>query len=503
MEHHVTWTPNLRRGVDLPLWDYLAFIPAGNSNPGAGNAFDGRNIYFAVQVGTSTAGSASTSQLWKYDTVREGWAFLASLTTGNQGMDVEYDAVRNLVIVTNGNAQTSWQVFNLNTTAVTFANQSIPAWTITTVTTVLPAAAGVSSSLCMPDDTTVSTTTTNPQATDTGVTTAASSTTSIVDSGTGKPNSGTGTFGQGMVGLQVRLTSGALSGQARIISAVVDPKTLTTAAFTLAPSAGVTFVVEAPQGAVTAGSTTTVTDAVASWPTNHYASSDVVIMSGTGAGQRRRITSNTATTLTLAAAVAGNARTGAFTTAPDATSVYRIVPSSDFLYYQPGVTSNTIYRLDVVQTTGSAWTASLATAPAAPGGGGNLMFPQQYSPFSLIQLRGNTSASYYHFWVGPLTYTTPTVFAGAESFATGASAALVHGRRKIFIAQNANQRTLYLDLTTGLYEPGPFTPYAAGTSGSDGHRSRYVKTPDGVEYMYHLRAGGQEWFRVPLEDLVA
>lgn len=67
-------------------------------------------------------------------------------------------------------------------------------------------------------------------------------------------------------------------------------------------------------GTATSGSTTTLANTGKAWTTNAYAGKAVAIISGTGAGQQSRITSNTATVLTVAA----------WAVAPDATSVYRI-----------------------------------------------------------------------------------------------------------------------------------------------------------------------------------
>lgn len=65
----------------------------------------------------------------------------------------------------------------------------------------------------------------------------------------------------------------------------------------------------------TAGGATTLTDGARSWVTNAWATGTVTIVSGTGAGQTRTISSNTGTVLTVSVA---------WTTNPDATSVYTL-----------------------------------------------------------------------------------------------------------------------------------------------------------------------------------
>lgn len=484
------WAPNLKLGVDIPVWDWLSFFPAGNSNPGTGNAYDGvRYMYWAVQTGTTTAGTSSTTTLYRYDTWTDAWQFLATLTSTNQGLDVEYDPVRNVVYVLHGNALTSWQVFNLNTVAVTICGVVCNAWALTTMTPVLPIAGQLSGSFTLPEDLSVAATQ------DGGTATAGSTSTLIFDTAGAS-------FGLGLVGLQVRFTSGALAGQSRTILSVQGPGQLTVGpAFTGAPGVGDAFVVEMVADVATAGAVGTLTDTKQTWAVNQYANMDVLITAGTGVGQRRRIASNTATVLTLAGAVTGNARTGNFGVAPDATSAYRIVPSSDFLYFQPGNASSALYKIDLVANPAAAWTA-LASAPAAAGGGANTVSPVNYAPYSILMLRGSATATYYVYDIGLNTWRTPTVLAGSETFTTGATMAMLHGKRRMMIQKEGSNRLYALDLTTGILEPFGTMPYAAPST-YDGHRARFVRTPDGVEWLYIMRASGAEFFRIAVEWLAS
>jgi hypothetical protein len=74
------------------------------------------------------------------------------------------------------------------------------------------------------------------------------------------------------------------------------------------------------QGTATAGAATTLTDSGQSWTTNEWANYELVIYEGTGAGQYRTISSNTATALTVSAA---------WDTNPDTTSKYKIKDVSE------------------------------------------------------------------------------------------------------------------------------------------------------------------------------
>ncbi|WP_139806719.1 hypothetical protein [Deinococcus hopiensis] len=486
---------NLKKGVDMPSWQWLPFVQPGPSYPGASNTYDGkRYIYWVFQYGTTTAGSASTTTLWRYDTWDGGWQWMANLISGNQGIEVEYDALRNVLYIMHGTALTSWQIFNLNLSAVTILGVVCQPYAVATLAPVLPAASNLSASFTLPLDTDV------PITVDTGTALATGNTTTVV-AGT----AGAG-FWAGHVGLQLRVTSGAQAGQIRHVSAVGAPTATSgplltlSAALPSALAAGDTFVLELPGATATGGSTTTLVYTGAAWTVNMYANSDVMITAGTGAGQRRRIASNTVDTLTLAAATTGNPRTGPWTTAPDATSVFRIVPSSDFLYYQPGNASTALYRIDLLQTTAPAWSALLAAAPAGISGGGNLMYGRSEAPFFLMALRGGATANFYLYNIGTNTWSTPATYWGGETITTGTSSTVLTGRRKIFIIRDSSVRAFVFDLVTGVLEPAPILPFAVGVA-YDGKRAKYVKTADGVEYIYTVRAGGQEHFRLPLEWL--
>jgi len=481
-----------KKGIDLPSWQWLSFFPPGPSYHGSASTYDGtRYLYWAVQYST-TAGptTAGTSVLYRYDTWNNGWQYLVTLTSGNGGMDIEYDSTRNVVYIINGNASTAWQAFNLNTTNVVINNQTITPWSLATISVVLPATASYGASLTMPDDAAL------PTQIDSGTADSTGNTTTVV-----KATTATGTFGAGMIGLQMRVTSGAQNGAVRTISAVTDKNTLTLGwALSGALASGDTFVIEPVQMTASAGAVNSITAPVGTtFITNQYANQDVMIVSGTGAGQRRRIASNTATVLTLAAAVTGNARTGNFATTPDTSSVFKIVPSNDFLYYQPGNGSTALYRVDV--STGAnaiVWSAALAASPAGIGPGSNTFFPTAYAPGYLMALRGAGTATVYLYNIGTNAWTTITTYAGSENFTTGANACMLHGKRKMFVQKEGQTRCYTFDLLTGILEPAGVMPYANPGS-YDGKRARFVKTPDGVEWIYILRAGGQEFYRVPAE----
>lgn len=109
-------------------------------------------------------------------------------------------------------------------------------------------------------------------------------------------------------------------------------------------------------GTATAGSSTTLTDSAKAWTTNQHANRALVITGGTGAGQSRRIASNTGTVVTV---------TTAFTVTPDATSTYAIRDdlhtavvdsvSSDVLYVTDESNNQQLTSGNVYQASAYTW----------------------------------------------------------------------------------------------------------------------------------------------------
>lgn len=113
-------------------------------------------------------------------------------------------------------------------------------------------------------------------------------------------------------------------------------------------------------GTAAAGAATTITlEASKTMLLNQWANSQIRIISGTGAGQIRAISSNTAGASSVVTVSA------AWTVVPDATSVYRIEGNDDF-FYLLGNNAVTMYRYSISSNT---WT-TLAPTVARAGGAG-------------------------------------------------------------------------------------------------------------------------------------
>lgn len=105
-------------------------------------------------------------------------------------------------------------------------------------------------------------------------------------------------------------------------------------------------------GTATSGSSTTLSNSGKAWTTNQWTNYQVRITGGTGIGQSRIITSNTATALTVAT----------WTTNPDFTSVYSIEPDDNSLY---GFNGTTTYKYSISGNTWSTLTPGVARTTAA------------------------------------------------------------------------------------------------------------------------------------------
>lgn len=154
------------------------------------------------------------------------------------------------------------------------------------------------------------------------------------------------------------IISGTGKGQIATITSNTS-NTLNFSALTTAPDATSVFqiITFAPYtiGVATATTATTLSNAAKTWEVNGWTNYQVRIISGTGMGQTRIISSNTATQLTVPA----------WTVTPDTTSVYVIEPNENYLYLL-GNAAVTVYKYSVSANTWTVMAPTTARA-AAPG----------------------------------------------------------------------------------------------------------------------------------------
>lgn len=226
-------------------------------------------------------------------------------------------------------------------------------------------------------------------------------------------------------------------------------------------------------GTATAGGASTLTDGAKTWPVNGWANSQVRIISGTGLGQIRTIASNTATVLTTSAA---------WTTVPDATSVYRIEGNDDYLYLM-GNAAVAMYRYSV---SGNSWTtlAPGAARAGAPGAGFSASwvdgvtntawtdgtYGAHYTTTLIRQngryiysLRGGGSNVMDVYDIAANTWISGIAYGGQmETFTTGSSNVDVGGM--IYIQKDATGRIYRFDVAKNAIYPFAANPVPQGAA---------------------------------------
>ena len=177
-------------------------------------------------------------------------------------------------------------------------------------------------------------------------------------------------------------------------------------------------------GTATSATSTTLVQTGKTWTSSQWINSQVRITGGTGAGQFRTITANTADTLTVAT----------WTTTPDATSVYEITGNDNFLYLL-GNNAVTMYRYDIGANTWSTL-SPIAARAAAPAAGMSAHWVHTSSATDwnaesaivsgryIYSFQGGASANLHRYDIAGNTWATISYAPATETFTTGSKYAL-------------------------------------------------------------------------------
>jgi hypothetical protein len=177
-------------------------------------------------------------------------------------------------------------------------------------------------------------------------------------------------------------------------------------------------------GTATSATGTTLVQTGKTWAASQWINSQVRITGGTGAGQIRTITANTADTLTVAT----------WTTTPDATSVYAIEGNDNFIYLL-GNNAVTMYRYDIGANTWSTL-SPIAARGAAPAGGMSAHWVHTSSAADwnnesaiiagryIYSFDGTGTTNLRRYDIAGNTWATISYAPAAESFAAGSKYAL-------------------------------------------------------------------------------
>jgi hypothetical protein len=287
----------------------------------------------------------------------------------------------------------------------------------------------------------------------------------------------------------------------------------------------------APLGWATSGSSTTLVDTTKNWRNNQYQNCRVRVVSGTGEGNDVVITSNTATTLTVAS---WNVAT------PDATSKYEIMDSYGIVTTGGGTTTVTDANKNfptnylagkriryiagtasssagtaTVEVSVTSNTATVITVPTLTSNATDTFYAIYEIPARstgidikwlfglsdvdkrgrwLISPRGGASNIFDIFDIPTSTWElTPFITPITATLTTG-SMYVYDGVDSYYFTKDATNRIYELDLSTFQVETAASIPYAHSTA-TLSNKFELVKTVDGLTYLYVMRHTGQEMWR--------
>lgn len=240
-------------------------------------------------------------------------------------------------------------------------------------------------------------------------------------------------------------------------------------------------------GTATSATATTLANSGKTWTASQWINSQVRIVSGTGAGQIRTITANDATSVTVAA----------WTTTPDATSVYSIEGNDDFLYLM-GNNAVTLYRYQISTNTWTTLTPGVARAAAPTTGmSGHWVWGSDDSAWTnesaiingrrLYSFRGGAGAvlDYYDIaantWVNAVTYAPAT-----ETITTGTK--WIYNGNFIYFQKDATGRWFRHNVVTSEQDGFSTMTYTQGAAvlGDTAFDITYLDGATRITYLYMI-----------------
>lgn len=298
------------------------------------------------------------------------------------------------------------------------------------------------------------------------------------------------------------------TGEGQFVKIVSNTATtLTFAAITTAPDATSIYQLSEGKpayaiGVATAATATTLTNSAKTWTTNQWTNYQVRIISGTGIGQIRTISSNTGTVLTVPT----------WTVTPDTTSVYVIEGNEDFIYFI-GNNVITMYRYSISANTWTVMAPTVARSgvPAAGvcadwiGVTGNTTWANESDIQDgryIYSTRGNISAIIDRFDIaggtagaGAWSVVTYNGTGGIETFTTGSSAFQLG--EWLYLRKDATNRFFKFNIPGNLMYPFNTNTYTDGAAVVG--QKMWVKSLDSTEnisWLYSLQNTGTALHRI-------
>ncbi len=308
----------------------------------------------------------------------------------------------------------------------------------------------------------------------------------------------------------VKIVSGTGVGQYRVVTSNTATTLTINANWTVTPDATSVYEVGSfSAGIASAGAATTITNGTsgaATWATNMWATYQVRIVSGTGAGQVRTIASNTGSILTVSAS---------WTVNPDATSYFVIEGNDDNLYFLGGA-AVTLFKYSIGGNSWSTLSPSVARAGAAGGGTSGNIITQCKDPAWYAQTGPANATTYrqngryiFSFRGGgsaldiydiPANTWIAATYAGVtyESFTTGSTYDDLEGY--IYVQRDVTGRFFRFDCAKNELIPISTNSAAQGAavSGSRMYIDKYTDPTNGksVKIIYWAPSTSSSLFRL-------
>jgi hypothetical protein len=240
-------------------------------------------------------------------------------------------------------------------------------------------------------------------------------------------------------------------------------------------------------GTATGGGANTISNSAKSWTTNQWANYQIRIVSGTGAGQIKTISSNTGTQITVSSNWA---------TEPDSTSTYSIEGNDDYIYLIVANTAN-IYRYSI---SANAWT-TLSPSVARSGTGGFGITGDWVSGATdaewtsegairngrrIYSFRGGGTATLDYYDIAANTWVNSVSYAPTVILSSGTKTAYIGDH--LYIQINVTGRWVRLNFVTNEIEGWSVMTYPQGSA--NGYNTAFnVKYTDGatrISYVYMI-----------------
>lgn len=239
-------------------------------------------------------------------------------------------------------------------------------------------------------------------------------------------------------------------------------------------------------GTASSGTGTTLVCSGKTWTASQWINSQVRITGGTGAGQIRTITGNTADTLTVAT----------WTTNPDATSTFVIEGNDNFLYYL-GNNAVTMYRYDIAANTWSTLSPGAARGgPPTTGMSAHWVHSATEADWTsesairngryIYSFRGGGGALLDRYDIAANSWSVVTYSPNTETFTTGTKYTLRGGL--LYIQKETTGRWFVLDIPRSELFPWSTMLYPQGAAvvGETAFDVVYKDGATNINYVYML-----------------